>query len=272
MDGRSASAMGVAALAQDERDALDRLDRVHGAGGMKAALLAMLLVPDQPTRVRAWREETSLVGEAETIRADIELLSGATRLPWFELLLARLGGTPLADRQELLRSARRLLTAAHPGLPIDRLLWLAMRRHFGENPFGIVHAPADADIAQLPMSDMQHVAHYTAHLARMVPSDDAQAGQHWYTAVMGRWMAPQAIPAWHRPDVDELVRALTGLQALSWMQRPQLVRAWVGEALPSGRPGPLPGTAADALRLSCLLMDSPMPPELARQYVEITPV
>jgi hypothetical protein len=258
----------MATVSSEEQDALARLDRVRGPGGMKAALLALLLVPDQPGRVRAWREETSLVGEAETICADVERLSGATRLPWFELLLARLGGTPLHDRQELLRSARRVLTAAHPGLPIDRLMWLAMRRHFGENALGMVHAPAEADIAQLPPSDMLYVAHYTAHLARMVPGEDASAGQHWYSSVMGRWLAPAAIPPWHRPDVDELVRALTGLQALSWMQRPQLVRAWVGEALPSGRPGPLPQTAADALRLSCLLMDSPMPPELARQYVE----
>jgi hypothetical protein len=255
----------------EEKDALARLDRVHGPGGMKAALLAMLLVPDQPGRVRAWREETSLVGEAETIRMDIEALGGATRLPWFELLLARLGGAPLPDRQELLRAARRVLTAAHPGLPIDRLMWLAMRRHFGENPFAMVHAPADADIAQLPAADMRHVAHYTAHLARMVPSDDPAAGQQWYGAVMGRWLAAAAVPPWHRPDVDELVHALSGLQALSWMQRPQLVRAWVSEALPPGRPGPLPQTAADALRLSCLLMDSPMPPELARQYVEVNP-
>jgi hypothetical protein len=255
----------------DESEALARLDRVHGPGGMKAALLAMLLVPDQPGRVRAWREETSLVGEAETIRVDVEQLGATVRLPWFELLLARLGGTPLHDRQELLRSARRVLTAAHPGLPIDRLLWLAMRRHFGENPYALVHAPAEAEIAQLPPAEMRHVADYTAHLARMVPSDDAAAGQRWYAAVLGRWLAPGAIPPWHRPDVDAFVHALTGLQALSWMQRPQLVRAWVAEALPTGRPGPLPPTAADALRVTCLLLDTPIPPELARQYVEVNP-
>ncbi len=258
-------------LPAEEQEALGRLGRVHGPGGMKAALLAMLLVSGQPGRMRAWREETSLVGEAETIREDVERLGGTTRLPWFELLLARYGGTPLHDRQELLRSARRVLTAAQPGRPIDRLMWLAMRRHFGETPLALVHAPADADIAQLPDADMRHVADYTAHLARMVPRDDADAGQQWYLAVLRRWLAPEAVPAWHRPDVDALVHALTGLQALSWMQRPQLVRAWVGEALPPGRPGPLPQTAADALRLSCLLLDSPMPPELARQYVEPHP-
>jgi hypothetical protein len=255
-----------------ELEALQRLDRVQGPVGMKAALLALLIVPSQPRRLSSWGEETAALPEAEAIRIDTEHLSGAARLPWFELLLARLGGTPLNDRKELLQSARRLLTAAHPALPLDRLMWLAMRRHFGENPFGPVHAPTDAEIGQLPAADLQHVVHYTAHLARMVPSGEADdAGQRWYRSVLARWFPPDALPPWHRPDVDELVRSLNGLQALSWMQRPLLVRAWVTEAFPSGRPGPLPQVAADALRLSCLLMDSPIPPELARQYIELAP-
>lgn len=258
------------AAAEQEREALDRLERVHGPGGMKAALLALLLVADQPSRLRAWREETSLVFDAETVGDDVARLSHRTRLPWFELLLARLGGAPLADRQELLRSARRMLTAAQPGRPIDRLMWLAMRRHFGENPLAMVHAPADADISMLPALDMLNIAHYTAHLARMVPSADPQAGLRWYHTVLSRWLPERAIPTWHKPDVDELVRSLSGLQVLSWMQRPQLVRAWVAEALPPGRT--VEPTAADALRLSCLLLDSPMPPELARHYDEVAPI
>jgi hypothetical protein len=254
-----------------ELEALQRLDRVRGAAGMKAALLALLIVPNQPARVRAWGEETAPLAEAEQIRIDTETLGGTCRLPWFELLLARLGGLPLTDRQDLLHSARRLLTTARPALPIDRLMWLAMRRHFGENPFGPVHAPADAEIAALPPADLAHVVRYTAHLARMVPSGQPdEAGQRWYRGVLSRWFQPDTLPAWQRPDVDELVRALNGLQALSWMQRPLLVRAWVTEALPAGRPGPLAQVAADALRLSCLLMDSPLPPELSRQYIELS--
>jgi hypothetical protein len=255
-----------------ELEALQRLDHVQGAASMKAALLALLIVPNQPARLRCWGDETASLTGAEQIRIDTETLSGASRLPWFELLLARLGGMPLADRQDLLHAARRVLTAAQPALPIDRLVWLAMRRHFGENPFGPVHAPADAEIGQLPPAELQHVVRYTAHLARMVPSGEPnEAGQRWYRGVLSRWFKAEAVPPWHRPDVDELVRALNGLQALSWMQRPLLVRAWVSEALPSGRPGPLAQVAADALRLSCLLMDSPIPPELARQYIELSP-
>lgn len=259
---------GALPLGSDEREAMARLDRVRGAGGMKAALLALLVSPDHPARRRAWREETVLVNEAEAILEDVERLGGPSRLPWFELLLARLGGTPLADRQALLRSARRVL--APPGHPLDRLLLLAMRRHFGEHASGLVQAPADAEISRFPPGDMAHIAHYTAHLARMVPSEDPDEGQHWYLAVMTRWMKPTEIPPWQRPDIDALVHALNGLQGMSWMQRPQIVRAWVICAFPPGRPGPLPQVAADALRLSCLLMDSPMPAELARQYVEVS--
>lgn len=254
------------ALSDDERRAMGRLDRVRGAGGMRAALLALLLTPGHVARLRAWREETVLVHEAEEIRADIETLGGPSRLPWFELLLARLGGTPLAERQALLRSARRVL--APPGHPLDRLLLLAMRRHFGDHAVGLVQAAPDTEISRFPPNDMVHIQRYTAHLARMVPSDDPQEGRRWYLAVMTRWMKPDEIPPWEKPDVDALVQALNGLQAMSWMQRPQIVRAWVICAFPPGRPGPLPQTAADALRLSCLLLDSPMPAELARQYVE----
>ena len=268
MISKPQSAPGGLLPTEEEREALGRLDRVRGAGGMKAALLALLLVPEHPARIRAWREETSLVGDAETLREDIERLGGALRLPWFELLLARLGGSPLADRQELLRSARRVLTA--PGHPIDRLLWLAMRRHFGEHPFGRVLAPVEADISQFQATDRVHVAQFTAYLARMVPSDDAAEGQRWYHAVLSRWLRPDEIPTWQRPDVDALVHALNALQAMSWRQRPQLVRAWVVCALPPGR-GALPQRAADALRLACLLLDTPIPPDLARQYVDIRP-
>jgi len=266
MTGKLHPTPGGLVPTEEEREALGRLDRARGAGGMKASLLALLLEPEHPGRMRAWREETTLVADAEALREDVERLGGAVRMPWFELLLARLGGSPLADRQGLLRSARRVLTA--PGHPIDRLLWLAMRRHFGEHPFGHVLAPVEADVSQFQHSDRVHVAQFTAYLARMVPNDDAADGQRWYHAVLSRWLRPEEIPAWQRPDVDALVHALNALQAMSWRQRPQLVRAWVGCALPPGR-GPLPQRAADALRLACLLLDTPIPPDLARQYVDI---
>lgn len=256
---------------QDERDAIERLERVHGAGGLKTALLAMLFVSAQAGRHRVWAEETALIPEADALRADVESLSPASHLPCYEMLLARQASAPLAERQALLQVARRLLTAERRNRPIDRLLWLAMRRCFGEAPWAVTHVPPDVEIDQLPAVELQHIAHFSAHLARMVPADDdaGPAGRAWYDAVMLRWFTPATLPPWRSPDVDSIVHALNALQALSWMQRPLLVRAWISEALPPGRPGPLPPRAADALRLACLLLDCPLPPELARQYVEV---
>ena len=153
-------------LTADELAAIERLDRVRGVGGLKSALLALLASPAVPGRLRTWREETVLVPEAEVIRVDIGKLGPSTRLPWFELLLARMGAAPLADRQELLKSARRVL--GPPGLPIDRLLWLAMRRHFGEHPLTPAHGANDPELSRLSIAELLHVAHFTAHLARMV--------------------------------------------------------------------------------------------------------
>lgn len=269
MTGKVTPALSGVSLTEPEIEAMDRLERVRGVGGMKAALLALLLSPALPARLGAWREETALLPDAEAIRADVEKLGPSTRLPWFELLLARMGASPLGDRQALLRSARRVL--APPALPIDRLLWLAMRRQFGEHPPTRAHGPDDPEISRLSIADVLHVAHFTAHLARMVPSSDPAQGQAWYQLVMSRWLKPGETPAWQRPDVDVLVHALNGLQAMSWMQRPQVVRTWVAAALQVGATRSLMPGAADALRLSSLLLDSPMPPDLARHYAEIDP-
>ncbi len=269
MTGKVTPALSGPSLTEAEIDAMDRLDRVRGTAGMKAVLLALMLSPTLPARVRIWREETMALPDAEALRADVETLGPTTRLPWFELLLARMGATPLAERQALLRSARRVL--GPPGQPIDRLLWLAMRRQFGEHPSTSPRAAPDPEVSRLTISEVLSVAHFSAHLARMVPNSDPPLGQAWYQLVMTRWLKPAETPPWQRPDVDLLVHALNGLQLMSWMQRPQVVRTWVAAAKQVTPTRLLDPMAADALRLSSLLLDSPMPPDLARQYAEIDP-
>jgi hypothetical protein len=51
-----------------------------------------------------------------------------------------------------------------------------------------------------------------------------------------------------------------------------LVRTWF-DAARALTDGPrLHAASADALRLSCVLLDSPMPPELGQQYIEVDPI
>lgn len=91
-------------------------------------------------------------------------------------------------------------------------------------------------------------------------------GERWFRAVMSNW--PSVAAQREAVDGDTLLRALRVIQSLPWMLRPVLVRTWfeAASALIGGRP--LPPDAADALRLTCLLLDSPMPEALARQFIE----
>ena len=67
-----------------------------------------------------------------------------------------------------------------------------------------------------------------------------------------------------------MVEALARMQTLSWRQRPVIVRNWVTSAISRSRGLRLADLSADALRLTCGLLDSPAPPELARHYITLT--
>lgn len=270
---RAALATGTAELSHDAQQALERLLSVHGPGGLKAALLAMLLAPGHERRLEAWFDETVPVREADRIRADMASIGPAALLPWFERVLQRLALVPLSDRKTLLLAVRRLLTIPGPGRALDRLLWLAVRRGFGELPWSplraVVDTPGAGPPGTLPPACLPDLARFTAHLARSVPSDapESLAGRDWYLAVMFRWQAAAEVPAWRAPDVDAMVHALGTLERLGWVERPLLVRCWVEEALARSSSEWLAPAAADALRLACTLLDSPLPPDLARHYL-----
>ncbi|MEY2690098.1 MAG: hypothetical protein RL375_4298 [Pseudomonadota bacterium] len=163
-------------------------------------------------------------------------------------------------------------------------------------------ASALPEIARLGTSRL------TAYLARMVPVVDPQSkvgalGVTWHRSVL-RELWGDDVPACRPPDSDQLVHALAEVQSLSWMQRPILARTWIAYAFALARRRPAPATdpatparaAADAdsdgagppaaesaasaapglpdmtglqaLRLACRMIDAPLPPELARMFVE----
>jgi hypothetical protein len=256
-----------------EQAAVAQLDRLNGAQELHAAVLALLLPPGSQRAVRAWQIECDAMGGAAPVREWVSQLPGNARLPWFETLVSRMRAQPLAERQTLLEATRRVMGARGILRPIDRLHWIAMRQRLGESSPAATRAAATSELSQLPQSDVDAIAAYTAYLARLVPTeatalDDAaptEAGLAWYAGVMAPWGQRATIAPCEPPDTDGLVQALQELQSLPWMQRPTLVRGWVAAAVLYGR---LNDTAADALRLSCSLLDSPLPPELAWHYGE----
>jgi len=275
--------------------ATDHLSRLNGALELQAAVLALLLPPGSRRAARAWEIEAEGTANAEAVLGHVGHLPAAARLPWFETLVSRMRNHPLTVRQGLLEATRRVMGARGTVRPIDRLHWLAMRQRLGGDTAAGARNAASADLSRLPQGDVAAIAVYSAFLSKIVPIDAAEAasvasasaanananadaaadastepistpGAAWYDDVMAPWRAHAAIPPCHPPDTDALVHALQLLQALPWMQRPMLVRGWVAAALQHSRHGRLGDSAADALRLTCALLDSPLPPELARHY------
>ena len=256
---------------ESERDAADRLSRVHGAGELHAVLLALLMPPGSKRALRAWRLETAATPGADSLRVHAASLSGAARLPWFELLLARMAAQPLAARQALLQATRRVMGARGVARPIDRLHWLTMRRGLGEVAALAARPESHVEVAEWLESDVLGVAAYTAFLSRMVPGEevDSPEGRAWYGIVMATWLPFAEIPEWQPPNAEVMVAALAKMQTLSWMQRPVIVRNWVTTAISRSRGLRLGDLSADALRLTCGLLDSPLPPELSRHYITL---
>lgn len=271
------------AAREHERAAVDHLSRVTGALGLQAAVLALLLPVGHGAAARTWQVESAACPGAALLREHVEALSPAARLPWLDMLLLRMRGQKLATRRALLAATRRVMSARGFVRPIDRLHWLLMRQRLGESSAAAVHSAALADLSRLPPGDVLAVARYSAFLSRMVPAgadDDPRApgasantpaGAAWYATAMARWQRHEPVPPCEPPDTEGLVHALQELQALAWMQRPVIARDWVTAAFQHSPHGRLEHGAADALRLSCLLLDSPLPPPLERHYRSATP-
>ncbi len=245
-----------------------RLAALSGPAEQRAVLLALLLTPGSQRERRAWQDETRGLSTARALHGHVHDLGATRRLPWFERTLLQLAKASLPDRQALLEAARRVMSADGQIRPIDRLHWLALRHRLGET-MPLPSTPnAHNEMSQLSLHSLREVARVSAYLARLVPDASAAAGQAWYAAVMGNWLAAPHLPPCDAPDADGLVNALTEVQSLPWMLRPVLVRAWLDAAVAHSPPHAMQPDAADALRLVILLLDCPLPPELARHYIE----
>ena len=240
---------------------------MHGALELKAALLALLLPAGSRRAERAFDLEAAEVRAAAELHAQIRNLSPAARLPWLECLAARMSLHPLPVRQALLQSARRLLSARGRWSPRDRLLWMALRRGLGERPVVRLRPAGDTSAAPWLPHEGSAIACYTAFLARTVP---VGAGGHGRGGIELDWMrtvlAPWQLAAVDPPDGEGLAHAVGVLQMLPMLHRPLLTRAWVDAAVAREPRGTLDDPTADALRITCRLLDSPLPPALASHY------
>lgn len=263
---------------QDD-DLRRRLSRLHSPGELKTALLGLMLTPGSQRELRAWEKEVAATAHAAAILADLQLLDLAARVPWFELFAERAALTPVAHRQNIVQSARSMMQADALVDEQDRLRWLALRQWLGDaRPRVTGGAPIDNALESLHTSQVEPIGVFTAFLSRLVPEPQVDIdtvaegsesdGERWYGLVMARWEPRVPVAPRGRPDSDAMLRALRGVQALPWMLRPVLARAWFDAANEVVEGNPLHIEAADALRLACALLDCPMPAELSQLYFE----
>jgi hypothetical protein len=261
-----------------QRERLQRLRALDDADSRCAAVLAFMVTPDSVLDLRAWQALVPQTPAMAQLFDDIAQLPPPHRLPWFEHFARALAPGPVQRRHDLIGAARRLLTADRMVTPMDQLRWIALR-HLLAGSAVAPPAPAQTEFETLDHGQVHAICVYCAFLSALVPTPEihfdptgyGSVSQAWYDSVTAPWIDHAELPSRDGHDIDAALRALRELQAMPWLLRPMLVRSWFDAArtLTEG-PALHPG-AADALRLCCVLLDCPMPPELAQQYIERGP-
>jgi hypothetical protein len=271
-------ALSTAALRGDpaERERMQRLRAHDDPDAWCAAVLAVMIAPDNAADVRQWQALAPHAAQSAQLFDDMMQLGPARRLPWFEHFARLLAPGPVARRQELLAAARSLLTADGVVSAMDQLRWIALR-HLLAGSAVAAPAPAACDFETLDRDQVYSICIYCSFLSALVPTPEihfdptgyGSISQEWYDQVTAPWIDRADLPARQGHDIDAALRALRELQAMPWLLRPMLVRSWFDAARALTDGPALHAGAADALRLSCVLLDSPVPPELGQQYVEV---
>jgi hypothetical protein len=259
-----------------EREVLARLRAVDEPRAWRAAVLALMLTPGSGLERQTWHELVKGLPRSLQFFNDISHLGPQRRLPWFEHFARLLAPGPAAQRHELIGAARSLLTADRIVSPMDQLRWIALR-HLLAGSAVAPPAAAATDFETMGSDEVYSVCVFCGFLSTLVPTPEitfdptgyGSVSQNWYDSVTAPWLDHADVPARDGLDIDGALRALRELQAMPWLLRPMLVRSWF-DAARALTDGPMlhPG-AADALRLCCVLLDSPVPPELGQQYIEV---
>jgi hypothetical protein len=258
------------------RERLTRLTLLDDPPAIQAAVLALVVTPRNALERAAWHAAARGLADADRLFEDLAALSQPRRLPWFEHLARGLAPEAVALRHAVIDAARRIMTADGVVSPLDQLRWVTLR-HLLAGSAVAPPAAAHTDLDTLDDRLAHQVCVFSAFLSQMVPSPEVMldltgyesVSQTWYESVTAPWRERLGVPAREGQDIDASLRALRELQNMAWLLRPVLVRSWFDAARTLTEGPALHADAADALRLSCVLLDSPVPPELGRQYIEV---
>ncbi len=232
-----------------------------------ATLAFLVPAPDGPEH-RAWRTVCAAPddGRPAAVLRQAWALPANARQAGFERLLTRCASLPLPERTQLRRHAHRIVGS--DGRLVFSEIWHCLLL---DHVLALHHESVLRETHALSLAACAPaIAVLTGVLATQAGAGTAERDD-----TVARWCATLAtaleLDAVPTPAAAPTLPAITGavhrLACLSWMLRPQLMKAWCTLVL-----GPPAGAArasqelADALRTLCILIDTPMPPLLKPWY------
>ncbi len=223
---------------------------------LAAAVLSFLVRRDSAPELGAWQAAVPSGPARDAVRQSVWQLPEQARLPWLERLLTRCAAIEPSEKAALRGHAHAIVAANRQVTPIELLTCLLIDHLLGLTPVVLTREVQRRTLADLGASAQT----FTALLAGMVDTPQRQA---WADAVTNQLGLADTLP--RGPfDLASVTQALRQLHGLSAMARPVLVKAWVQHATAGGRT--LGAELADALRILCLLIDTPLPPALVAWY------
>jgi len=233
---------------------------------LAAASLSLLVRPGNQAEIQAWH---LLFADRDRPQRD-RLLAQAHTMPpsahqiGLERLLTRCAALPLAERSSLRRMAHRIVLADGQlslaelwrCLLLDHVLDLAHESVLRETHGQSLEQCADAIHTISAALAWQH---------RDAPVDATVLARRWSRAAsLALELKPPLAAADAPPSLAALTMAMRRLARLTPMRRPQLLKTWVALV---GADEQAPAQALwDSLRCICLLIDTPLPPEVQARF------
>jgi hypothetical protein len=230
------------------------------------ATLAFLVRAGNAAELQAWH---GLFGELqlqrrERLMAQVQALAPAAHQLGLERMLTRCAALPMAERTTLRQQAHRIVMAdGHLSLLelwrcllLDHMLALSRESTLRETHVLTLQTCAAAVHVVTTALAWQH---------RNGPGDAQALALQWrsdISAALG--LAPAVSAGVTAPSLGALTAAMRQLAQLAPMRRPQLLKAWC--ALLQADPRPAAQPLWNSLRCICLLVDTPLPPEVQAQY------
>lgn len=254
------------AAAAAQADWIDELLQIALPFDLTPATLAFLVRADNAAELQAWHalfDELQLQ-RRERLIAQVQALAPAAHQLGLERLLTRCSALPLAERTALRQQAHRIVLAdGHLSLLelwrcllLDHVLALARESTLRETHVLTLQACAEAIHGVTAALAWQH---------RNTPGEAQALAQQWQGGI-GAALAlmPAARVAVTAPSLAALKAAMRQLVRLAPMRRPQLLKAWC--AMLQADPQPASQPLWNSLRCICLLIDTPLPPDVQARY------